>query len=323
MSTTMKMHVWDFLGKDIWNLSILVAGILLGGLLLFVVARILIRYFQPSLSSPQWKGKSQFAQVMGMNLHYVIEGKGSPILLLHGIGAQIFSWRHLIPLLSKHFRVIALDLPGFGDSSKDPNLSYGLDEQCDRIEAFVSSLGINKVRLIGSSMGGTLALHLACRRPDRFFEVICISPATSQMVLPAKISGLKWAASGLQYLVTPTFVGQVLRSVVEKKELRETQNIRQYLAPYYRQPDAIRTFLLASRFLADPRIEKNPGQVKVPILYLWGVKDRIIPLRWLRQLQNRWGQQRIRVVLHPEGGHHLMEDDPEWVFNECLNFFRQ
>ncbi|MCB0362746.1 MAG: alpha/beta hydrolase [Bdellovibrionales bacterium] len=262
----------------------------------------------------------QFKEVLGFKLHYTVQGKGEKILLLHGIGAQIYSWRRLVPLLSRNFTVIALDLPGFGLSSKLTSEKYGLDEQCERIEEFTRQMGISRTRLIGSSMGGAIALELACRNPKQFFQVVCISPATSRHLLPAKVYRLSWASGGLQYLVTPTFVSGILKKVVNRKELRTPSAVAQYLSPYLRQPQAVGSFLLASRLLTDPRLETNPGRVKVPVLYLWGAKDKIIPLRYLRKLQKDWGEK-ILALTHSKGGHHLMEDEPEWVNKACTDFF--
>ena len=267
-----------------------------------------------------WAPDDKFIEVDEFKIRYIIEGKGPKVLLLHGIAAHIFSWRKLIPLLSKNYQVIALDLPGFGYSTKDPNAHYGLDDQCERIEKLMDQLGIDQTRVVGSSMGGALALHLARRNPKRYWEVVCLSPATSRKLMPVKAHRLKWASTGLQYLVTPTFVSSIYKNVVHKKDLVNSHSVAEYHRPYHRSPESIKTFLLASRILTDHRIEENPGEVTVPALYLWGKRDRIIPLRYLRSLEKRFGSK-IQSAIHPEAGHHLMEDDPDWVCKMCVGFF--
>ncbi|MCC7405887.1 MAG: alpha/beta fold hydrolase [Bdellovibrionales bacterium] len=267
-----------------------------------------------------WAPEDRFLTVGDFRIRYIIEGNGPPLLLLHGIAANLFAWRKLIPLLSSQFQVIALDLPGFGYSTKDPKAGYGLDEQCDRLEKFLDGLGIGRCRVLGSSMGGALALHLARRNPERFWEIICMSPATTRLPLPVRPHHLRWASAGLQYLVTPSLVNSIYKFVVERQDQVDRQVIDEYFRPYQRSPESIRTFLSASQIIHDPRIEENPGLVKVPVLYLWGRQDRVVPLKQLRALERRYSSK-IQAAIHPNAGHHIMEDDPEWVSRQCQEFF--
>ncbi|MCB0365077.1 MAG: alpha/beta hydrolase [Bdellovibrionaceae bacterium] len=295
-----------------WSLA-LILGVLLVALGLWVWRRRLP-------PARPWSPDVQFANIDGFKIRYIIEGRGPNLLLIHGIAAHIYAWRKLIPLLAPHYRLIAIDLPGFGYSSKNPKADYGLDAQCERIEKLLDALGIEQTRILGSSMGGSLALHLARRNPRRFWEVVCISPATSRKLMPVKAHRLSWASSGLQYLVTPTFVSSIYKTVVHRQDQIDRQVIDEYHRPYHRNPDSIKTFLSASQFLLDSRIEDNPGKVEIPVLYLWGKWDRIVPLKYLRRLEHKFGSK-IRSAIHPNAGHHVMEDDPEWVCKMCLGFF--
>lgn len=106
-------------------------------------------------------------------VHYEVLGRGRPLILLHG---WVGSWRYWIPVMqaaSVQYRAYALDLWGFGDSSKQRE-RYAIDQQCDMLEAFLEEMGIGRVALIGHGLGGLVALRAAQRLPqvvDRFMAV--------------------------------------------------------------------------------------------------------------------------------------------------------
>ncbi|MCB0385815.1 MAG: alpha/beta fold hydrolase, partial [Bdellovibrionales bacterium] len=268
----MDSNLFELANQNWYWAFALVLAFLLSGLGLWLWSR---RRLPPERP---WAPEAQFLEVDGFKIRYIIEGKGPNLLLLHGIAAHIYAWRKLIPILRPYYRLVAIDLPGFGYSTKNPGADYGLDEQCRRIERLLDELGIEQTRVLGSSMGGSLALHLARRNPKRFWEVVCISPATSRKLMPVKAHRLGWASNGLQYLVTPTFVSSIYKTVVHRQDQIDRQAIEEYHRPYHRSPESIKTFLSASQFLLDPRIEENPGKVEVPVLYLWGKWDRIVPV---------------------------------------------
>src|SRR5690606_8142793 len=163
--------------------------------------------------------ESKFLEVDGFQVHYIQEGSGPHLLLIHGIGASIYCWRQIFEGLTRDFTVTALDLPGFGRSSKWPSLHYGLDEQCGRITEFLDRLDIRQCRLVGCSMGGTLALWMALKSPKRFFEVAAIAPATNPRILPMDLQKLHWTAGLLRLGMNKRVVELVMRRVFAKPEL--------------------------------------------------------------------------------------------------------
>ena len=110
-------------------------------------------------------GESRYVRVGNIDTHQVVAGEGPPLLLLHGLGASVITWRDNIGPLSRAFRVYALDLPGHGDSDK-PDIDYSADTVVQFLLGFVESLGIERPRMIGNSIGGALALITALRYPD-------------------------------------------------------------------------------------------------------------------------------------------------------------
>ena len=116
-------------------------------------------------------------EIDGHRVPYLHGGEGEPLLLLHGFGANKDHWTMIARLLTPHFRVIAPDLPGFGDSSRHATGHYGLDEQLTRITLFADALGLTQFHLGGNSMGGYLASLFALRCRERVKSLWLLAPA--------------------------------------------------------------------------------------------------------------------------------------------------
>ncbi len=112
------------------------------------------------------------------------EPDASPLLLLHGLGATKASWLTIVPELARTHRVIVVDLPGFGASSK-PNARYSAAWFAERMFGFLDEVGCSRTLLAGNSMGGRIAMEMAMQRPERVQGVVCLCPATAYSRRPA------------------------------------------------------------------------------------------------------------------------------------------
>lgn len=253
-------------------------------------------------------------------VHYIDEGSGPCLILLHGIGASIYTWRYLIPLLSKKYRVIALDLPGFGLSDKRTDLKYDLDAQTERVIEVTRRLKIKTFSIIGSSMGGLIGLWLALRFPQNVGKVLGLSPALSPALFPFNPAPLQvlsnWSARNLN----EAWIRRILSRVIVSYADVETEDLQAYLRPYQQQPDAVRVFLMALATVRDPRIPHHLSDLQKPVLLLHGELDKIIPLKVSTQALSELPTARLEVLKN--AGHHLHEDNPEWVFERADEFFR-
>ncbi len=115
--------------------------------------------------------------VDGHDVAYLEGGSGEPLVLLHGFGANKDNWIQIAPLLSPHFRLVIPDLPGFGESTRDPASHYGADEQVRRLAAFLDELHLDSVHLGGNSMGAYIAGLFGARHPDRVKSLWLLAPA--------------------------------------------------------------------------------------------------------------------------------------------------
>lgn len=265
--------------------------------------------------------ESRYIEVDGFNLHYIQSGQGPHILLVHGIGASLYCWRYLTQYLSHNFTVTAVDLPGFGRSSKLADAAYGLDDQADRLKEFLDKVGIKKCHVIGSSMGGALSMWLAIKHPKTVQKLVCLAPAAHPRLVPVSLRPFIWTSHFFSHTINKPMITAILRRVVQDRELITPESIERYFEPYKKDPLAVRSFILATEAIADPRLPEELKQVRQPTLVLWGANDRMVNESFIDQVCHY--VPRSTCYKHDFAGHHIQEDDPEWVIQKVIQFFNK
>lgn len=268
--------------------------------------------------------KSHLVTVYGSKMRYVEEGKGNPILLIHGNPSSSYMWRNVIPFLKPHGRVVAMDLIGFGESAK-PDIEYRFVDHYRYLEGFIARLKLRNVTLVMHDWGSALGFYYASQHPDNvkgmaFFEALL-------MPLPKLDLWPKQAADAFRAYRTPTvgwhlivddneFIEKrvqegVLRHL-SKEELdhyREGFEQPQYRKPLWRWPNELPidgqpadVAAIQMRYLAFL------GTSAVPKLLLYAKPGVLTPepiVEWSKQnLKN------LEAVYVGEGLHHLQEDHP-------------
>lgn len=137
-----------------------------------------------------WKRKTmieKFTKVKSHKIRYIESGSNSKrvLVLVHGLGASAERWEYVIPELSKKYRIIAPDLPGFGYSDK-PSLDYTPQFFAKFLSDFLETIGVNHCSMIGSSLGGQIAAEYAIRYHEKIENIILVSPAgVMKQITPA------------------------------------------------------------------------------------------------------------------------------------------
>lgn len=262
----------------------------------------------------------KLVQVDSYKVNFVQGGHGPDLLLVHGIGASLFVWRLVFRKLMKHYRVTAIDLPGFGASEKNPELDYGLDAQTQRLARIIEVLQIGPAYVVGSSMGGLLGLWLLKTRPDLVKGLATISPAAHKGIVfvnTQRFLGLVKIIG--KTFVTPYIMEKILRRVVSDHKLLTPSVINEYYRPYAEDRMAPVCFWRANDTLRDQRIPDEIGNLSQPVLVLHGLQDKVIRKHFIDDIFKHIG--RGELVEHPTGGHHLMEDAPDFVTEKITRFF--
>jgi pimeloyl-ACP methyl ester carboxylesterase len=160
---------------------------------------------------------SETLTIAGLKTHLVREGKGEPLILLHGLGASSYSWRYTVPELAKHYEVFAPDLPGFGRTDKPWDFDYSIHGLHTWIVSFMDHFGLKTARFAGNSMGGVLSLWTAMEAPKRVERMVLIGTPAYIENRPKMLWPLSWPFIGrvyewalgdvtLKYIANSTFV---------------------------------------------------------------------------------------------------------------------
>jgi pimeloyl-ACP methyl ester carboxylesterase len=295
---------------------------MLSGLLVAALAFWLWRYLRrrPPRTVPFGEMPVRTVEAAGFKIRYHISGRGPHLVLLHGLGANLYCWRWILPRLNTHYTVVVPDLPGFGQSSMPAGAHYGLDDQVPRLQAFLRTLGIERAYWVGNSMGGNIALWFALRHPDQVLGTAVIAPASSPSLMPLMASKLAWLSGPLSLLLTKQAMRWAHRRTVTKKQLVDIDRVEETFKTYGGKGDAIRSFLLATESIRDARLPHALRDLKTPVLILWGSQDKLVSRKVIDDLEAALVASESHV--HIGGGHHLQEDEPEWVQEKIDAFFQ-
>lgn len=277
----------------------------------------------PWLDRSLYPFRNCFLEIDGNQIHYVDEGHGPPLLLLHGNPTWSFLYRHIITLLAPHFRCIAVDYPGFGLSRARPGYSFRPREHSDVLEKFVSALGLDDFSLMVQDWGGPIGLGLAGRQPDRVrFLIICNTwawPAQGTQHLE-QFSKLVGSSIGRWLILNfNAFVNLVVPFGTSRRMSRA--EMRAYRGPFAtrqsRLPTAIfpREILYSKDYLVE--VESNLAKIRdKPALILWGDSDTAF--RAAERSRFEQIMQNHRTCILKGARHFVQEDAPETICGELL-----
>ena len=262
-------------------------------------------------------------------LHCESYGTGDPIIALHGLGGTLYSWHKLEDKFPNH-QLILLDLKGAGDSPKPHDKHYAIKDQADLVLKLIYDNDLKNLTLMGNSYGGAVALFLAielCKdkeKPCRLASLILIDSGGDDKDLPSHLTLLRtplvgWL--GLHLLPTRASIKRVLRdSYYCPKKITDDQ-IDAYTKPIT-SPGG-RYALLQTARQAVPKdikeIMKLYKTIKVPTLIIWGLDDRIIPLRTGQMLHGEIGGSTLELVV--DCGHVPQEEQPDETMRYIRQFF--
>lgn len=261
---------------------------------------------------------SRFIDVDGNTIHYIDEGSGPVLLLLHGNPTWSFLYRHIVRKLSPHFRCIALDYPGFGLSTPRPGYAFLPREHSSIVEKFVDHLGLKDLRLMVQDWGGPIGLGFAGRRPELIHSVIL----GNTFAWPAQRSKGMTAFSRIigsapaRFLITRyNLLARWLIPAGNNRKLTE-QELAAYMGPFPTPASRLPTWIFAHQILASGKylaeVESGLSRLKAKAaLIVWGEADGAFRtpdrLRLMEHFPNH------RVCLLPWAKHYIQENAPDEI----------
>ena len=269
---------------------------------------------RPAWVSPElFPYESHFIDVDGCRVHYVDEGEGPVLLLLHGNPTWSFLYRHLIGRLRRRFRCIALDFPGFGLSRARPGYGFTPAEHASVVERFVAELALGSYTPVVHDWGGPIGLAVASRHPDRIRAVVICNtfawPVDGERHFEwfSKLMGGPVGRLAIRRL--NAFVNGIVpagtRRHLSRAEMAHYR--RPFPTPDARMPTYVfpREILASREFLAEA--EAGLGRLAHhPALIAWGARDFAFRDTERRRLEVAF--PRHRSVVFEQAGHYIQED---------------
>ncbi len=255
-----------------------------------------------------------FIDIGADRIHYVEHGRGSPIVLVHGLGGQLLNFAYLdLPKLARSHRVILIDRPGAGYSIRGANSPDTIVHQAATVAAFIQALKLDKPLLVGHSLGGAIALAVGLNHPQSISRLALIAPLTHAQVEPPQ------AFRGLM-IRSPLLRRVIAYTLATPLAIRKGPELLQLVFGPEPVPNDFQTrgggllglrpnnfYAASSDMLATaddlPTMESRYGTLRMPVDILYGRQDQILDYRRHGEaLQQKVPHAALKLV---DGGHML------------------
>lgn len=275
---------------------------------------------------------SQFLTVQGIQTHYRDQGQGQPIVLLHGMASSLHTWEGWVAALSPTYRVISIDMPGWGLTGPDPQKRYRIEDQVAFVAAFLDSLGIEKCVLGGNSMGGWFSWNFALQHPERLLGLLLVDAAgvpeaatgsTASAKRPSyfKLTEQSWLQSYARVATPRIIYKKMLQQVYVSDSLITRPLVNRYYHLMRREGNRQAFLDRAKQRGTGPSRFEALSQLQLLVLIIWGEADPWIPLEHASRLQQQMPQ--AVVVTFPGLGRVPMEENAAATVQPVQRFLEQ
>ena len=294
---------------------------ILTGIGILYLALIIIAYLPQKITPvEQLAGKEdKFIKVKGHDIHYLKQGEGAPLILVHGFACSTYTWRKLIPLLADHHTVYALDLLGFGLSDKPPDGNYDLRSQGSLVLDFMNALHLPSATLVGHSMGGVVVAYAAVEAPEQVKALVLVDAGFYSGGAPAF---LKYIFFPLDRIMAKQFYTKEMRMKsfsrsYYNKSLITDEVMEGYMLPTT-TPHAVDALARMMKEVGPRKYEGISEHISEPTLIVWGEQDLPIPPRDGERLNREIKGSKLMIV--KECGHMSPEEKPEELAKAIKDF---
>lgn len=301
-------------------------GVAFGSLIALLIGAAFVVGFRLDISVEELKPKytsaaSRFVEVDGLNVHYRDQGpREAPVLLLlHGSSASLHTWEGWEARLTNDFRVVSVDLPAHGLTGPWPkNGDYSLDGYARFVDRFADRISLNRFALAGNSMGGAIAWTYAGQHPRRVEKLILVDAAGYPPPEAQRFFGLL-RLPGSEVLLR-WFAPRFVVAMTVRRVYADPAKVDDALIDRYR--DLLRRD--GNRAVVNERVQAfKPdlallARIDMPVLVMWGGRDRIVLPADAFRFQNDIKDTTLKV--YSDLGHVPMEENPERTANDVRQF---
>jgi epoxide hydrolase 4 len=273
-----------------------------------------------------------YADVNGIQLHYVTEGTGKLILFLHGFPEFWYAWKDQIAEFGRDYRAVAPDLRGYNLSSRPEEVEqYQIPVLLQDVRALIEHLGYDRCVLVGHDWGGALAWYFAMAHPE-YLEKLVILNAPHPAIMRRELAQNEKQREASQYMVGfrnpeaeqqlaannyATLQHTVLNSLIERGHM--TEEDRAAYLEAWSQPGALTGAL--NYYRATQQFEHNGEAIQVPTLVIWGEQDQYLLTGQLDGLDGVVANLTVKRV--PDASHWIIHEQPELVNRTIREFIEQ
>lgn len=263
---------------------------------------------------------SRFISIDGLSVHYRDDGRGFPVVLLHGAASSLQTWDGWVKRLSNHYRVIRLDLPGYGLTGPSPDKDYSMRRYVRFLDAFLKKLNIRSCYLAGNSLGGHIACEFAAEHGESVKKLILIDSGGYTLeergILAAKMARSPLLRPIVRYVTPRFFAAMNVREAYGASTKVSDDVIDRYYELLLRKGNRETFIAMCNRRPEDS--SAHIRTIRIPALILWGKDDRIIPVRYAQYfLRDIPGS---KVIVYEGTGHVPQEEIPEKTASDVLSF---
>ena len=275
---------------------------------------------------------TKFIKVNDYEIAYVDEGNSENVLLfIHGLGSYLKAWDRNIPELKNHFRCIALDLPGYGKSSKQIH-SGEVSFYVEILNAFISKLNLKNVSLVGHSMGGQIALAYAIKYPNQIVKLILAAPAgfetfnKDEIELIKKIISPEILFKTSDHQIRLNYQFNFFKMPAETEEMISDRIAIKTDEDFFNHCTIVSNSLFG---LLNAPVFDQLKQINIPTLIFFGKDDLLIPNKSIHQTNTEEislrGSSQIKnskLILLDECGHFVQYEKPDEFNAQLISFFK-
>lgn len=243
-------------------------------------------------------------------VHYLEAGQGPVLVLVHGLGSSAEVWRDSMRRLARGYRVVALDLPGYGKSDK-PRADYSIEYHAAALNDFIDALGAGKVALVGNSMGGWISAIIALNHPEKVSHLILVDSAGLRRDAAASTINLNPATKEeMRTLLLSLFAD---KAFVTEKLVNDQWEYRKDIRYTVKATlESLKTKL--------PLLDDRLKNIKVPTLIIWGSEDTLTPFAYAERFAK--GIPGSKLVAIDNTGHIPQVEKPEAFYRAVKGFVR-
>jgi len=255
--------------------------------------------------------------IPGFDMPYLEGGRGQPLVLLHGFGADRDNFTRVAAHLTGRFRVIIPDLPGFGDATRDPQAGYRIVDQVERLRQFMCRLDLPHAHVAGSSMGGAIAGAYAARYPENVASLWLLCP---HGVTSAARSEVQTAYFEENVSMLTAATPDAFRAVVDLMFVKRPWIpgiVQAHLAHRAAADYALHRTIL-DEIHEPPFLEDEARGIEAPTLIVWGEHDRVLDVSGGEVLRERIPRAELRVMRGR--GHLPMVESPRAAARDYRRF---